>query len=308
MKDLRKISFIVPVYNNPHCLHEISILAMEACVKSNAQCEIIFVNDGSTDDSFLEITKLSKEFPGIVRGIDLMRNSGQHHATLCGMQHASGNFIITLDDDLSFSPDQAMELLQYMTDNQLDLAYGIPSEKKHGFGRSIGKYLLYVGSSIGSRKIAGASFRAMTATLANQVVPEGDVIFIDDLLTSITSRYHYKSFPNFRKSTGSRYSNASLWKMGMNISFFYSGFPLRIITWIGLTGSIISSLIALYYLYKKLFFHHIPMGYTSTIVAILFSASAVLLGIGILGKYLYRIHGNKNRTHSFYIREITETK
>ncbi|KAF5033991.1 hypothetical protein DSECCO2_600850 [anaerobic digester metagenome] len=93
--------------------------------------------------------------------------------------------------------------------------------------------------------------------------------------------------------------------MGLNITFFYSGFPLRVLSFIGLSGSVVSGLIGLFFLLKKLFFK-VPMGYTSIIVAILFSASAMLLGIGVLGKYLYRIHGNQNRALPFHVRKTTE--
>ncbi len=304
MTDVSKISFVVPVYNNSACLADIVNLAIEATKKELVFPEIIFVNDGSTDDSYEVIQQLAEQHRGFVFGTDLMRNYGQHHATLCGIEQATGDCIITLDDDLAHSPEQGMQLMNYMLENNLDLAYGIPIKKQYGLGRSVGRYLLYIGSSIGTKRIAGASFRAMTSTLAKQIKPEGDVVFIDDLLTSITDRYHYLPFPNFRARSRSRYNNASLWKMGLNISFFYSGFPLRVMTFVGIFGSVISTLIGLFYLYKKLFFK-VPMGYTSIIVAILFSASAVLLGIGILGKYLYRIHGNRNRAQSYHIRKTT---
>ncbi|MPM15161.1 Prophage bactoprenol glucosyl transferase [bioreactor metagenome] len=307
MTKIGKVSFVVPVFNNPSLLHEITSLTIEAVRNINAECEIIFVNDGSTDHSFSEIKKLSEEFSGIVCGIDLMRNTGQHNATLCGIKHASGDYIITMDDDLSFSPAQGTELLQFMRSNNLDLAYGLPQKNKHGLRRSLGKYLLYIGSSIGSKRIAGASFRSMTATLASQLQPEGDVIFIDDMLTSITSSYHYKLFPNFKTGIQSRYNGTSLFRMGMNILFFYSGFPLRFLTYAGLYGSVFTTMIGLFYLVKKLFFK-VPIGYTSIIVAVLFSASAVLFGMGILGKYLYRIHGNRNKVQSYHIREISVKK
>jgi len=304
MTDVLKISFVVPVYNNSACLADIVNLAIEATKKEYVFPEIIFVNDGSTDNSYEIIQQLAEQHRGFVYGIDLMRNYGQHHATLCGIESATGDCIITLDDDLAHSPEQGMQLMKYMLENKLDLAYGIPEKRSYSLSRSIGRYLLYVGSSIGTKRIAGASFRAMTSTLAKQLKPEGDVIFMDDLLTTITDRYHYQLFPNYRISSRSRYNNASLWKMGMNISFFYSGFPLRVMTGMGLFGSVISTMIGLFYLYKKSFFK-VPMGYTSIIVAVLFSASAILLGIGVLGKYLYRIHGNQNRAQSYHIRKTT---
>lgn len=305
MMENSKISFVIPVYNNPDCLEEIVTMALKAVSDEHCLAEIIFINDGSADESWNSICQLAEKYKDIVYGLDLMRNYGQHHATLCGIQRATGDFIITLDDDLTHSPQQAMQLLHFMLSENLDLAYGISAKRKSGIGRSIGRYMLYLSSSVGSKRIAGASFRAMTATLAKEMNPEGDVIFIDDILTSVTDRYHYKTFENFRNNKQSRYSNKSLLKMGINISLFYSGFPLRLLSFTGFAGSLISGVFGLFYLYKKLFFK-VPMGYTSIIVAVLFSASAMLLGMGILGKYLYRIHGNRNRVLPYHVRKTTK--
>lgn len=191
MIETNTISFVIPVYNNPDCLEEIVAMALNAVSDEHCFAEIIFVNDGSTDQSWNSICQLSEKNRGVVFGIDLMRNSGQHHSTLCGIQRATGDFVITLDDDLVHSPQQGMQLLHFLLNANLDLAYGISEKRQYGLGRSLGRYLLFLGSSIGTKRIAGASFRAMTATLAKQIRPEGDVIFVDDLLTSVTDRYHY---------------------------------------------------------------------------------------------------------------------
>lgn len=299
-----KISFVIPVFNSADSLAELTEIILQTSEKHSFASEIILVNDGSTDKSFETIEKIVGENNSVVVGIDLMRNFGQHNATVCGIQQSTGDFIVTMDDDLSFSPEQAFDLLDFLQTNQLDLAYGIPSENRFGLRRSIGRYLLWAGSAIGSKRIAGASFRIMTRSLAMQLNPEGDVIFIDDLLTNITSSYQYKKFDYFRKKQKSRYNGKILWRMGLKVMFFYSGFPLRMMTYLGLLGSTVSGLIGLFYIVKKLFFRA-PEGYTSIIVAILFSASAVLLGIGILGEYLYRIHGNRNRTQPYFIRKKT---
>ena len=234
-----------------------------------------------------------------------MKNFGQHHATLCGIRHATGQFIITLDDDLAYSPAQGLELIEFMTESKLDLAYGISNKKQFEISRNLGKCLLLIGTSIGIKQIVGSSFRAISANVAKNISHNGDVVFIDDLLTSITDKYNYKKFDNFRINKKSRYNNASLYKMGLNIAFFYSGFPLKLLSYIGIIGSVISGIAGLFFLYKKLFFK-VPLGYTSLIVAILFSASAILFGIGVLGKYLYRIHNNKNNVAPYHVRKTTK--
>ncbi len=297
------VSFVVPVFNAGNRPAVLTKDILEETSKAGLRVEIILVNDGSTDESWETIVSLADAYPDSVKGINLMRNRGQHHATLCGLMHAAGSDIITMDDDHVFSAAQALELLRYMQSGKLDLAWGLAEKQPHSVGRNLGRYLLYISSSIGTKKVAGASFRAMKGNLVRHLSNKGDIVFLDDLLTQITQHVGYCVFKTEKTSLKSRYRGSALLKMALRVMLFYSGFPLRMMTYAGFIGSMISGLAGLYYLVKKLFFRA-PEGYTSVIVAILFSASALMLGMGILGEYLYRIHGRRHEADSYHVREI----
>lgn len=305
MSSKSTISFIVPVYNSSSSLEELSMLIIKATEKHSYLCEILYVNDGSDDDSFQKISELCDRFPKIIKGIDLMRNFGQHNATLCGFENSKGDYVVSIDDDLSFQPEQAFDLLKELKDKNLDFIYGIPEKASHSLRRALGKQFMFWGSSIGSKKIAGASFRLLTKNIVDQISYLGDVVFIDDVLTQISINYSYLKLKAQKAKIKSRYNSKKLLKSGFNILFFYSGFPLRLISLLGIIGSCTSGFIGLYFIIKKIFFHA-PTGYTSIIVAILFSTSALLLGIGILGEYIHRMYKNKHQTKAYYIREIKD--
>ena len=303
MSSKSTISFIVPVYNSSSSLEELCMLILEATEKHSFLCEIIFVNDGSNDNSFQKISELCDRFPETIKGIDLMRNFGQHNATLCGFENSKGDYIVSIDDDLSFKPEQAFDLFNELKSKKLDFIYGIPEKSSPSFKRALGKQFMFWGSAIGSKKIAGASFRLLTRNIVDQLSYLGDVVFIDDVLTQISLNYSYLKLKSQKAKIKSRYNSKKLLKSGFNILFFYSGLPLRLISILGIIGSCTTGLIGLFFIIKKIFFHA-PIGYTSIIVAILFSTSALLFGIGILGEYIHRMYKNKHQTKAYYIREI----
>jgi undecaprenyl-phosphate 4-deoxy-4-formamido-L-arabinose transferase len=300
------ISFVIPVFNSAPLIEKLCEEILIACEEKKENAEIIFVNDGSEDESFNIISGLCDTYPSVVKGIDLTQNFGQHSATLCGFEHSNGDFVVSLDDDLQFTPIQAFQLLQELKEKKLDFIYGIPQKSQHSLKRNIGRQFLFWGSSIGSKKIAGASFRVIRRTIVDQLNFKGDVVFIDDLLTQISRRFTYTLLDANLPKIKSRYSNKKIWRSGLQILFFYSGVPLRFISILGFTGSAISGVFGLFFIVKKLFFH-VPIGYTSIIVTILFSASAILLGIGILGEYIHRMYKNKHQSKAYYIRERKNT-
>lgn len=306
MNTPQKISFVIPVFNSESVLQELFHEILSATKKHGFTPEIIFVNDGSKDRSFDIITDLCTQHPDIVKGIDLTRNFGQHSATLCGFEYSTGDFVVSIDDDLQFSPSQAFVLLDKLREENLDFIYGIPNRRNYSLGRFLGRLFLFWSSTLGSKKIAGASFRVIRKEIIDQLSFAGDVVFIDDMLTQISWRFNYILLSAEPARIKSRYTGKRIWKSGLQILFFYSGLPLRFINLLGFAGSAISGVFGLYFIIKKLFFQA-PIGYTSIIVTILFSASAILLSIGILGEYIHRMYKNKHISKPYYIREHKNT-
>src|SRR5678816_854468 len=91
--------------------------------------EVILVNDGSRDKSWSIIRSLAPQYP-FVRGINMMRNYGQHNALLCGIRQAKGEMIVTMDDDLQHPPEEIHKLLSKL-DEGYDVVYGTPQQEKH---------------------------------------------------------------------------------------------------------------------------------------------------------------------------------
>ena len=111
---------------SPSC----AVVWAKCCRGSRLEHEIILVNDGSRDRSWEIISELSSRFPA-VRGLNLMRNYGQHNALLCGIRAAKYDVIVTMDDDLQHPPEEIPRLLEQL-EQGFDVVYGAPKANRTG--------------------------------------------------------------------------------------------------------------------------------------------------------------------------------
>jgi undecaprenyl-phosphate 4-deoxy-4-formamido-L-arabinose transferase len=131
------VSVVVPVFNSAESLDELHdrVAATLSSLGETLSWELILVNDGSEDESWEGIVRLSREHPE-VRGLDLAANFGQHNALLAGIDSARHDVIVTLDDDLQDQPEEIPRLLEALTADT-DLVYGKPVAKQRTLPRRI---------------------------------------------------------------------------------------------------------------------------------------------------------------------------
>lgn len=178
-----KLSVVVPTYrSSPHISRFLTTLTAELCGLSEP-CEIVLLDDGSDDDTAGQVLRFMeqssnreepvKKIP--LKIISLQENVGQQRATLCGIEHSSGDLIVTLDDDLQHRPGDILSLLEKMEEGY-ELVYGVPRQRS-------GKYLRRAGSTARdvmfrlvfgkkSRRIKPTSFRAFRRDLAEKILQQ----------------------------------------------------------------------------------------------------------------------------------------
>ncbi len=145
------LSVVIPVYNSEAILSEliarlapvlqeiVQTFNQTAAMQVRPAYEAILIDDGSQDDSWAEIQRISQTWPW-VRGVHLMRNYGQHNALLCGLRLASFSTTITMDDDLQHPP-QEIPLLLAQIEKGFDVVYGTPVKQQHGLWRNLASYI-----------------------------------------------------------------------------------------------------------------------------------------------------------------------
>ena len=191
MLDVHTCSVVVPVYNSEGSLGDLVARLAQTLSKVGRDYEVILVNDGSRDCSWETISRLAQEFPE-VRGINLMRNYGQHNALLCGIRAAKYEVIITIDDDLQNPPEEISTLLDKLKEGY-DVVYGTPQMEQHGLWRDLASQVtkLALQSAMGAQTARNVSaFRAfrtqMREAFANYQSP---FLSIDVLLTWGSTRF-----------------------------------------------------------------------------------------------------------------------
>lgn len=300
-------SIIVPVFNSEDTLKELFERIQRVFEGISSTWEVIFIEDCGIDGSWSILETLKKEHPERITAIKLTKNYGQHNATFCGLIHAKGNRVITIDDDLQTPPEEIIKLIELQDQQNADLVYGLYPVKRHSLMRNLWSSSLKITSKAffdGPGK--GSSFRLITGELVKKVLAHHqNFIYLDELFNWYTTSIEGVNVKHEkRKSKRSGYNSFQLIGLFANIMIYYSSVPLRMMIYTGFVVSFFTFLVGLFYIIKRLFFNVSVPGYTSLIVAILFSTGIILLSLGVIGEYLSRIYMVQNKKPPFSIKKI----
>lgn len=308
MSSKLSVSVVIPVYRGAGTLRELANRLQAVFDKLSIPYEIIFVNDASPDDGWAIIEQLVDQYPG-VRGIDLMRNSGQHNALLCGVRAARHDVIITMDDDLQHPPECVPALLDKLSEGY-DLVYGNPLKEPRSFVRNamsrlIKRIILRHGAG---QDVEISSFRCFRSSLrkAFESVNHPSV-FLDLMLSWGGRRIGEIRLPHeVRKVGASSYTPMRLIRHAMNMITSFSVMPLHVASWLGFTFMLFGLLVLGYTLVDFLLNGRVMPGFTflASIQAIF--SGAQLFAVGILGLYLARVYEGMIAKPPYVIRNEIE--
>jgi glycosyltransferase involved in cell wall biosynthesis len=294
------ISIVIPVYNSEETIVELTNAINDVFTKNN-------INDGSTDGSWLEIEKVKSQYTTRIKAINFTKNFGQHNALLCGFNFCSGDFVVTLDDDLQHPPSEILKLIETQQQTGCDVVYGIYKTKQHSFIRNFFSSIVRNTSDFKSQnKKGGSSFRILHIKLVEEVIKQhqNHFLFLDAIINWYTGNIEVVEVDHYSRKKGkSGYTFLKLFSIYLNVLYHYSTKPLKIIIYGGLFTSIVSFLLGLKFIYQKMIYD-VPLGYTSLIVAIMFSTSLILFCLGIIGNYLYKLYQMQQNKPPYSIQKI----
>lgn len=290
---MARISVIIPVYNSSQTLSVI-VKRLQSVLDAEAtEYEVIFVNDGSVDQSWDVICELCITYSW-VRGINLMRNYGQHNALLCGIRSARYETIVTMDDDLQHPPEQIPKLLKRL-DEGYDVVYGTPQKEQHGFWRDMASQITKqaMKCTMGVQVARKASaFRVFRSDIRNAFADyQGPFVSIDVLLTWGTTRFAAVPVRHDQRREGlSNYNFKKLLTHALNMMTGFSTLPLRLASVLGLGFSLFGIGVLAYVVGRYLIQGSSVAGFPFLAAVISIFSGVQLFSLGIIGEYLSRMH------------------
>jgi polyisoprenyl-phosphate glycosyltransferase len=299
------ISIVIPVYNSQATLQK--LYAEISAALGSHNWEVIFVDDGSRDNSWAELQSIKRDHPEQVKAIRLRRNFGQHNAIACGFGFVRGSMVITMDDDLQHPPSEIPKLIAKATETKADVVYGQYISKQHPGWRNAGSWTMRRSSRyLSNNSGIETSFRLISTPVARKIAehPQAGILFIDEVLHWYTNRIEVTPVEHHPRQEGkSTYSRTKLFGLYLDMIIHYTAFPLKLMTWIGLVVSVITFLLGIRFLWLKFMYGSLP-GFTAIIVVVLFSTSLLMFCMGIIGQYLFKLYQLQNRRPPFSVAEV----
>lgn len=305
-----KYSIVVPVYKSESFVEKTVAEIMRAIAHFGIDAEIILVNDGSPDNSWEVIKRLASEHRHI-KAINFVKNYGQHNAVLCGFAHSTGDYVITLDDDLQNPPMEIGHLIEKVRSADYDLVFGRFREKKHSFFRRLGSKLIgFLNQKVFNKPsdIVLTNFRIIRRDLIERVLSHKTPYpYVPGLLLMYSSRMTNVMVEHHERSDGiSNYTVMKIASLMSRLLINYSAYPLRLLSTIGLFVSLVSFLVGLYFLAHGFFSGASVPGWTTLVVLVSFLGGFIIALLGVIGEYLSRILDQLSTPQSYFIKEIHE--
>jgi dolichol-phosphate mannosyltransferase len=296
------ISIIVPVFNSSDFLIKLIEAIDYERVKNSWDLELILVDDGSVDNSFLKIKSLSEKFI-FIKGVKLSRNFGHQIAVKTGLTYCTGDYIAVIDDDLQDPPSLLPYFFSFL-DKGYDVAYGIRKKRKESFFKKISYKVFYrILKQLSDTKIQldSGDFCVMKKKVVDNMLKlQEKNPFLRGIRAWVGFNQIGVEYDRSARVQGeSGYTLKKLFKIALDGIFSFSNVPIRFITLIGIVGLFFAFAYSTVTIYQNLINNISVKGFTSLVLIISFFSSLILICLGIIGEYIVRIYDEvRNRPFS----------
>lgn len=303
-------TIVIPVYYNEGSLFPTMDAIYNEVIKQNGEysCEVIFVDDGSGDNSLEELLSIRKQYPDIVKIIKLTRNFGQGNALLAGFSYAKGKCVVAISADGQDPPDLINDMLRAFFKENYEVVACTREARDESFYRVITSKIFYSlmrRMAFPNMPAGGFDYyllgrRALSVFFRN--IDKHPFFQGAILWTGFKTKYI--SYVRRKRTIGK-----SRFTLGKKITVFldglmsYSFTPIRLMSVIGIAIAFVGFLGALYLVLARIFGGTSVIGWTSIIVAVLVLGGLQMIMLGIIGEYLWRTL-SQVRNRDFYIIDV----
>jgi glycosyltransferase involved in cell wall biosynthesis len=302
------ISVIAPIYNEGPGVDRFVARLAEVLEAASLDYELVLVDDGSTDDSWSRIARQALVDPR-VRGLRLSRNFGKEAALLAGLENAAGDAVVIIDSDLQHPPS----VIPAMVRRWQEGAQVVEAVKRNRAGQSLGNRL---GSRLFNRTftrftgvdlVDATDFRLLgrPAVDALRSMPEHSSFFRGTSSWIGFTRATVDIDIDHREGGASRWTVRGLCRLAVNGLTSFTSAPLHMVTLAGFGFAVFSVVLGIQTLVRWMSGGSVA-GFTTVILLLLVTGTFVLIGLGVIGEYLARIHEEVRGRPRYLIQERAE--
>lgn len=301
------LSVIIPSFNEHENIRRTAGTIAAILRNENIDYELIFVDDGSHDETWKEITDASLFDPN-VRGIGFSRNFGKEGAIFAGLKNAAGDCAVVIDCDLQHPPELIPQMYRLWQGGAEVVEAVKASRGKEGlFHRLFAKSFYKLMKSSSGINLDGASdFKLMDRKVINALneLPERITFFraLSSWVGFTTERVEFDVQP--RAAGKSKFSMKSLFRFAVNNITSFTNLPIHLITWVGVLFGVLALILGIQTLVKY-FCGTAAEGFSTVILLILITGACVMVGIGVIGYYLSKIYEEIKQRPRYIISRTT---
>jgi glycosyltransferase involved in cell wall biosynthesis len=297
-------SIVVPVFRSADIVGDTVDRIVEVFEGAGLRYQLILVNDGSRDGSWDVIADKARANPSIV-ALDLLRNFGQHQANLAGLRESTGDYVITMDDDLQNPPDQALLLIDAAIAGH-DVVFGQFERKQSSLYRRLGTKAI----NVINRRVFGqppdlvvSNFRILRRDVVDRICASRTAHpYITGQALLYSHRPAHTLVAHHPRRVGkSHYSALRIAALVFTILFSYSVFPLRLAAGLGFVIALGSFAVGCWFLVTGLFGESSVPGWTSVVVLLAMLNGVVIALLSMLGEYVVRTLNTVSEQKSYYV-------
>ena len=293
---MKKISFVIPVYNEQeNILNTYEKICQLADELSSYKFEFIFTDNRSTDESFGMLSLLGKK-DDRVRVIRFSRNFGYQKSIYTGYMAATGDAIIQLDCDLEDPPEVCKEFIDRW-ENGADVVYGVRLKRQESWFKTFQRKMFYRFIDLISKEKLphdAGDFRLIDRRVADVLSEYRDSSpYLRGTLAVMGFKQESVEYERDQRFAGtSKFSFSANLRLAMDGIINHSTLPLKFASFVGFFFTALSILSMVFYLILRLTNSHMPAGFSTTVILLLFGIGLNSLFIGIMGEYMANLYSH----------------
>ncbi len=311
---MKKVSMIIPCYNEEGNVKLFYNEAVKTYKEQNYKLELVFIDDGSKDNTLKNLKELTKEQDCEIKVLSFSRNFGKEAAIYAGLNNVTGDYTVIIDADLQQPPELTIKMANILDENEYDCVCYYQEERIENKLLSKIKNTFYKTMNNMSEvelKQGASDFRMFNQKVKNSLLEIKEYYrFSKGIFSWIGYNTKYLPYiPKQRNSGTTKWSFIKLLKYGISGIISFSTMPLKLATYSGLTLSLVAFIYLFVIIIQKLFFEISVPGYPTVVSCILLIGGFQLFCIGIIGEYLGKTYiETKNRPIYIIKEEVTNGK